>query len=136
MLVLPDRIFESHSDAVIACQNLVSVSFGAAAITLNRTREEVGLPLPDPITTQRDQWIGLVYQIRNAFAHDISEPRWEIQKATYRCHYHVGSVNADLTELHGRHFQYADIGGAEALFTLRGYANELFFSHRMTDGVK
>src|SRR5688572_5117165 len=74
ILVLRDRIFDNHDDFINACQNLVSVCYGAAAIALNRAREEVCPDVPNPITSETDQWMALVYQIRNAFAHDIAEP--------------------------------------------------------------
>lgn len=124
MLVLPDRIFESNDDAILACQNMVSVSFGAAAITLNRSREERGIVIPDPIASELDQWVALVYQIRNAFAHDISEPTWEIRSGRYRRRYEIDGVVADLSELSGRRFDYDHIGGAESLFALKRYAVE------------
>jgi hypothetical protein len=127
MLVLPDRVFESSGDAILACQNMVSVSFGAAAITLNRSREERGPGLPDPIVSETDQWVALVYQIRNAFAHDISEPRWEIKSERYKRLYEIDGVSVDLTELHGRHFEYDHIGGAGSLFALKRYAIERMF---------
>lgn len=78
VLVLPDRILNSQDDLILACQNNVTITFGAAAITLNRCREEAGIQLPDPIATEEEEWVALVYQIRNAFAHDIAEPRWNI----------------------------------------------------------
>lgn len=123
-LVLPDRVFESNEDAILACQNMVSVSFGAAVITLNRSREERGLGLPDPIANESDQWVALIYQIRNAFAHDISEPKWEIRSERYKRRYEVGGVVADLSNLSGHHFEYNHIGGAGSLFALKIYAIE------------
>ena len=83
VLVLPDRIFGSTDEMKIAFQNNLGVAFGAAAITLNRSREEVGIPLPNPIESEVDQFVSLAYQIRNAFAHDISEPRWAINQPRF-----------------------------------------------------
>src|SRR4051812_12475382 len=80
VLVLPDRVLASTDDLILACQNNVTIAYGAAAITLNRCREEASVPLPDPIVSEADQWVALVYQIRNAFAHDIAEPRWRTNK--------------------------------------------------------
>lgn len=127
MLVLPDHVFESNDDAILACQNMASVSFGAAAITLNRSREERGLRLADPVLSESDQWVALVYQIRNAFAHDISEPKWEIRGERYKRCYEVDGVVADLTNLSGRHFEYDHIGGAASLFALKAYAMKRLF---------
>src|SRR5437879_5621718 len=84
LLVLHDHVLQSPDDLILACQNYVTMAFGAAAITLNRCREEaIGKKLPDPIASECDQWAALVYQIRNAFAHDIAEPRWEINNPTH-----------------------------------------------------
>lgn len=126
ILVLPDKVFQNPDDFINACQNNVSIAFGAAAITLNRCREEAGLNLPDPVDNEIDQWIALVYQIRNAFAHDISEPKWNLN-GRYARHYEVAGVQADLSNLHEVHFDYAQIGGPDALFHLRNYARRHLF---------
>lgn len=120
VLVLADHTLHTDADFINAMQNNVSVAFGAAAITLNRCREEVRLSLPNPIDTELEQWIALVYQIRNAFAHDIAEPKWEI-KPRYARTYEIGAVKADLSNLNGQHFDYYQLGGPEALFFLRDY---------------
>lgn len=126
VLVLADQTLHTDEDFINAMQNNVSVAFGAAAITLNRCREEIGLSLPDPIDTEREQWIALVYQIRNAFAHDIAEPMWEM-KPRYARPYQIGAVKADLSNLHGRHFDYYQLGGPEALFVLKDYGKRNVF---------
>jgi hypothetical protein len=104
----------------------VTITYGAAAITLNRCREEAAVPLPDPISSECDQWVALVYQIRNAFAHDIAEPRWQVNQR-YARKYEVGRVRADLQQLHGVRFEYSQIGGPDALFLLRAYGEEHAF---------
>jgi len=126
VLVLADQTLHTDADFIIAMQNNVSVAFGAAAITLNRCREEGGRSLSNPISTEVEQWIALVYQIRNAFAHDIAEPKWEIN-ARYRRPYIVGPVKADLSNLHGQHFDYYQLGGPEALFFLKDYGKQHVF---------
>ena len=106
VLVLPDRIFGSPEDLIIALENNLSVAFGAAAITLNRSREEVGLLLPNPIENEIDQFVSLTYQIRNAFAHDISEPRGQsisldlracMSSATFAWTYRTWATNISST---------------------------------------
>jgi hypothetical protein len=120
-LVLPDRIFHGHDDLILALQNNLGVAFGAAAITLNRRREEAGLALPDPIVSDVDQFVALAYQIRNAFAHDIAEPRWNITSARFRRVYTFGHVSVDLSNLHGTAFDYHQLGGPEVLFWMRDF---------------
>ncbi|MGF6721293.1 hypothetical protein P3T43_000634 [Paraburkholderia sp. GAS41] len=139
--VLPDRIFNSVGELHRACENQLSVAFGAAAITLNRCREEyeerTGVPLlarnGAPPESEDEHFAELAYQIRNAFAHDISEPRWEIRNPARRRQYlvdritdHAGnviraSITVDLTNLNGQRFDYAHIGGIETLHHLREF---------------
>jgi len=80
IFVVP-KALEQPEDLIVALENNLTIAFGAAAITLNRVREEIGLKLPFPIETEDEQCIALIYQIRNAFAHDIAEPKWEIENA-------------------------------------------------------
>lgn len=122
--VLPDRVLDSPDDLILACQNNVTIAYGAAAITLNRCREEAGATLPVDIISECDQWISLVYQIRNAFAHDIAEPRWQISKVRYAREYQVGPVSADLRTVHGAHFEYSHVGGPEGLYRLKCYGDD------------
>ena len=121
IFVLSDKIFDTSDDLLIALGNNVSVAFGAAAIALNRVREDAHIGLPDPIESEKDQFVALTYQIRNAFAHDISEPRWNINNR-YKRAYRVGGVRADLTNLHEERFTFEHIGGPDALRLLYDYA--------------
>jgi hypothetical protein len=122
VLVLLDRIFHSDDDMIVALENMLGVAFGAAAITLNRSREEAGVPFPRAIVSDIDQFVVLAYQIRNAFAHDISEPRWEIRNPQFLRKYQFGHISVDLTNLHGQRFEYRHIGGPEILFKMKEYA--------------
>jgi hypothetical protein len=120
ILVLNNQTIKTDDDFINALQNNVTITFGAAAITLNRCREEVGIRLPNPINTEIDQWVCLIYQIRNAFAHDIAEPKWDF-KERYTRAYKIGNLHVDLSALNKSHFDYHQIGGAETLFLLRDY---------------
>lgn len=122
LLVLPDRIFDSSDDMILALENNLGIAFGAAAITLNRCREEAGLGLPDPIVTDVDQFVSLTYQIRNAFAHDIAEPRWNVYPR-YRRRFDFGPVHVDLSHRDGTPFDYHHLGGPEVLFWMRDYGD-------------
>lgn len=125
--VLPDRVLDSADDLIAGCQNNVTIAYGAAVITLNKCREEASVPLPDPIASECDQWVALVYQIRNAFAHDIAEPRWQIVKPRYRREYQVGPVYADLRSLNGEAFDYHQVGGPESLYQLKLFGDDHAF---------
>ncbi len=122
VFVLPDKIFDSYGDLVLACQNNLSVAFGAAAIALNRSREEFGIMLPNPIETERDQFVSLAYQIRNAFTHDIAEPRWNMKQERYIRMYEFGGIRVDLKGIENQQpFRYEDIGGPDVLFAMKDY---------------
>jgi hypothetical protein len=66
----------------------------------------------------------VVYQIRNAFAHDISEPRWNITKERYARIYEFGGISIDLRLVRSKHFEYSDIGGPDVLFWLKHYGEQ------------
>lgn len=120
--VPPDRIFRDPEDLLHALHNNLTIAFGAAAITLNRAIEEAGHRRPNgAFQTEEEQCIALVYQVRNAFAHDIAEPRWEIRNPAFAREYSVGGRVFDLRELHGHPFRYEDFG-IEDLFHLKEYA--------------
>jgi hypothetical protein len=121
VLVLPDKVFESPNELVVALENNLVVAFGAAAITLNRCREEVGVKLADPIVSEIDQFASLAYQVRNAFAHDIAEPRWNITNARYARAYEFGGIRVDLSSVGSKRFEYADLGGPDVLFWMKTY---------------
>ncbi len=122
VLVLPDRAFETRDDLILAFENNLTIAFGAAAITLNRCREESGLKLAPDIVNEIDQFAAVTYQIRNAFAHDIAEPRWNITQPRYARPYEFGGIRIDLTTVGNKLFEYQDIGGPDVLFLMRDYA--------------
>lgn len=121
VFVLPDKVLDSDDDLILALQNNLGIAFGAAAITLNRCREEAGLTLENPIQSEIGQFSGLTYQIRNAFAHDISEPRWNITQQRFARVYEFGGIRVDLSNVGTKHFEYEDIGGPDVLFHMRDF---------------
>lgn len=122
VLVLPDKVLDTPNDLILALQNNLTITFGAAAITLNRCREEAGLALPRVIQTDIDQFVGAAYQIRNAFAHDIAEPRWNITRDQFARLYSFGGMRIDLTNVGTKLFEYQDIGGPDVLFQMKRFA--------------
>ncbi|MBP0633712.1 MULTISPECIES: hypothetical protein [unclassified Cupriavidus] len=74
--VLPDHIFHSYDDLRNACGNQLLIAFGAAAITLNRCREEFEAVTQthmrarngDVPQTEDEHFAELVCQIRNVCA--------------------------------------------------------------------
>lgn len=125
IFVLPDRVLNSPDDLILAFENNLVIAFGAAAITLNRCREEANIRLAHEIETETDQFASLVYQIRNAFAHDIAEPRWNITNPRYARQYEFGGMRFDLSDVGNSNFSYDHIGGPERLFHIKEYAQNV-----------
>ena len=119
MIVLQEKTFDSVADFIQALENNVSISFGAAIICLNRAREEAGLLLPNPIASELDQFVSIVYQIRNAFSHDISEPKWKITNPRYQRQYRFDEAVIDLSTIENQTpFEWRHIGGPDAIFKM------------------
>jgi hypothetical protein len=131
VLALQYKIFDAPADLILALQKNLTIVFGAAAITLNRCREEIfGERLNNPIVNEIDQFSSVVYQIRNAFAHDIAEPKWKITSPRYIRVYEFGGIRIDLREVNGKHFEYKDIGGPDMLFQMKKYADKYVWPDR------
>ncbi len=127
--VPPARIFSDPHDLVHALHNNLTIAFGAAAITLHRSIEEAGHRVPKgEFASEEEQCIALVYQVRNAFAHDIAEPRWEMRNQVFRREYNIAGKTFDFRELNGHVFRYEDFG-VEALFFLKDYAERHLFGN-------
>jgi hypothetical protein len=124
ILALSDKLLHTQNDLVLACENNLGIVFGAAAITLNRCREEAHVSLADPIISEIDQFASLAYQIRNAFAHDIAEPHWNMNNQRFARAYQFGGIRVDLTNVGNKLFDYADIGGPEVLFWMKDYGQK------------
>lgn len=123
MIFVVPKALGSEEDLIIALQNNLTIAFGAAAITLNRAREELGIGLPDPINSESEQCIALIYQIRNAFAHDIAEPQWKIN-GRYRRMYEFAGMRIDLSNCDGETFKYRQINGPNTFFRIKDYFME------------
>ena len=125
--VPPARIFSDPNELTLALQNNLIIAFGAAAITLHRSLEEAGHRVPKAAFTSEDeQCIALIYQVRNAFAHDIAEPKWEMRNPIFVREYNIAGKTFDLRKLNGQHFRYEDFG-VESLFFLKDYAEQRLF---------
>ena len=127
VLVLPQKIFHNDAELIVALENNLVIAFGAAAITLNRAREEQDIKLPSEIATEADACVCVIYQIRNAFAHDIAQPTWKIRHPRYQRKYEFGGIEIDLTKVNGEQFRYEHIGGPDVLEHIRNYAEEEIF---------
>lgn len=125
MVFVVPKAINDPNDLQIALENNLTITFGAAAITLNRVREEIGIGLPNPINTEEEQCVAMIYQIRNAFAHDIAEPRWKLNDR-YRRQYQFAGMKFNLVDKDGCPFRYEDLGGPDAFFRIREFFSRVF----------
>ncbi|NVK18014.1 MAG: hypothetical protein HWE30_04900 [Methylocystaceae bacterium] len=116
--VLPDKIFDTDDDLLLAFANSLSVAFGTAGIVLD---SECGRR-PNDIETEADQCRHLIYQIRNAFAHNMADPHWEIRNPKFQRVFEFGGLQIDLSDVNGKRFEYRDIGGLDVLECIKDFA--------------
>lgn len=122
MMTLCDAIQRAETpEADHAAAKHLLIAYGVAALTLDAARADQGLTLPDPIDSERDQFVALAYMLRCAPAHDISDPQWKI-KGRFRRSYAVAGLTVDLTECDGAVFNFKDIGGPRMICHLASYA--------------
>ena len=120
----PARIFPDPCDLINALQNNLTIAFGAAAITLNSFIEEAGHKVPNgSFSSEKEQCIALVYQVRNAFAHNLAEPKWEMRNEIFQRVYTIEGKTFDLRELNGMLFSYEHFS-IESLFFLKNYVEQ------------
>ncbi len=65
----------------------------------------------------------IIYQIRNAFAHDPLHPSWHVTKEKYLKRFQIGEIKLEvnLCDLNGTDFQVEHVGGDPGLFLLLEY---------------
>jgi hypothetical protein len=144
-LTTPDKVqlrslefalLSNEGDLIAALNAQVQIAFGAAAITLDRCREEAPFDVQNVIQSDEGQFAALTRQIRNAFAHDISEPRWDVRIPGHARVYDFGGVRADLTKVNGDVFSYDDIGGPGALFRLADYGADRIWPGKASHWIR
>ena len=123
-----DKYFACLENAILTAKISVGVAFGASAIALDDLFEATGC---DRIVNSLDEfqqvW-ALVYAIRNAFAHCIAAPTWNVKpykgKPRPAIKIDLGGqiVCIDQAALNGKEFDYAQIGGLDNWLLLKDKA--------------
>jgi len=115
--------FKTYQDLQLAAENNISISFGAAAITLwEAIREHSGMSSGklNPRNSRNENLAALSYMIRCCFAHGTARPVWSIYDTKYKIVYQVGNKSIDLSQIaDNQPFDYASIGGYETLWFLK-----------------
>ena len=73
------------------------------------------------INTEEEHILGLLYSIRNCFAHSPAEPKWHLKNPIYQTIFHVNGKEIDLTDKHEQVFNFEDIQGLETLFHIKNH---------------
>ena len=107
-----DKYFLSKSNALKISNMNVGAAFGISAIELNKlfqaARKRIKLDSGDPVDTL---WC-LVYAVRNAFAHEIGNPKWVIKKYYQKkidVEFEDSKITINLETLDGCNFDYEQI---------------------------
>ncbi len=113
----------AKAEAIHDCASIgVLIAAGVTALVLNRGFDEIGMA-PDPASN--DALVRLrtfVYMVRNAYAHDIAAPRWEVRGQFLRqltVDLNGGNLTVDLTALHGTPFSMEQIAGYSGWYRVR-----------------
>ena len=124
----PDGTFQSMDSLVLVAQTNVGVSFGISAIVLDAAFEAAGNK-PRPESNVADDLLRtVVYMVRCAFAHNPALPCWEVRGSYQRkldLILEGENISIDLSQLHGKPFDYADIGGFANWYRIRRAAERL-----------
>ena len=111
-----------------AAQVSISISISAFFITLWNAIELKGKfnskKIPVELVTEDDLLIGLIYSIRNCFAHSPGFPRWHFTNLKFQTLYTIKDKIIDLRNKQGQMFDYKDIGGHDTIWILKNLVSE------------
>lgn len=122
--------FRCKDDMLILAENTVNMSLASLAIAAD---EELNLHLgcKVPEKTEHPHNIrAIIYQIRNAYAHNPLAPTWRVNNQRYKktpYSYKSGEcqICVDFSRLHGERLDYAHFNGFDHFWSLFEDAREL-----------
>ncbi|MCY4261465.1 MAG: hypothetical protein OXC91_14545 [Rhodobacteraceae bacterium] len=121
-LAFPTGHFSTQEKIVQAAMVAVSLALAGSALTLDKAWEIAGIP-PDPHSADGEVKLRtLVHMVRCAYAHGVADPKWEVHgdyRQVLELNLANGALPLDLRELHGRSFDFAQIGGHASWFEIR-----------------
>ncbi len=113
-----DDLFKNNDEIVKASQMAVSTAFGATAICLDCSLENIK-DLNENLTILK----ALIQAVRNAFSHGIAAPYWYV-KPHKREILDLAFINGpviNLGELDGQPFNYSQLGGLAVWLRVKEY---------------
>ena len=121
-LAFPTGCFSTQEKIVRAAMVAVSLALAGSALTLDKAWDIAGIR-PDPHSADGAVKLRtLVHMVRCAYAHGVADPKWEV-RGDYRQVLELdlanGALRLDLRDLHGRSFNFAELGGHASWFEIR-----------------
>lgn len=114
--------FYTSRDLVLAAQNVYSSALGVCAIAMESALADFGSERNPADDSPKGQLRALVYQMRNAFAHDAMLPCWRVRGPHRRVldlrAFGVPSL-VDLEQLDGQALDLEQFGGMKGLERVR-----------------
>ena len=125
---LPSDQFDTMDDIHIGAENSIRLALGAFFLALDTALEKAGRDRNPRSEDSFQQLRVLIYMCRCAFAHNVLAPHWEA-RGDYARKFTVTlpgiSIDLDLKELSGKHFEVMHMGGYSQIFRIKGYVMEL-----------
>jgi|GEM_PF-1988536 hypothetical protein len=111
----PSGNFKNKNDLIAAASITVNLALAATALALDEAFSAKGITRDPMALDNNSQTRILIYMIRNAYAHGISDPRWEV-KSSYQREINIrlneyNSIHLDLRERNGQPFRFEQLGG-------------------------
>ena len=120
-LSFPHGNFSTQADLVREANITVLSALGISALTLDKAWEVAGFG-PDPGSKDGTTRLRtLVYMVRCAYAHGISDPKWQAKNQFRRMlelDLPSGAITLDLGDLDGRGFEFDALGGHARWFEI------------------
>ncbi len=105
--------------------NLQVIALGACVITLDETLNTLGPKNADSNDTI-DKIRCVIFQMRNAYAHNPLDPEWQVKKENYLKVFNLDieklSFSLDMNEVNGQRLEADDFGGFAGFFKMVNYA--------------
>jgi hypothetical protein len=110
----PTGHFSDADNMIRAAGVCASLAYGASALALDTGFDVAGMKFNSELRDDAGQLRTLIYMVRCAYAHGITDPHWEVRK---KCLNHLDfnldgiAISVDLRQLHGQRFRIEQIGG-------------------------
>jgi hypothetical protein len=119
----PALLLNSKDINVISKIN-IGIAFSATAITLDVAFETTGTKRQFAQDTDFQKLWLVTRNVRNAFAHGVANPKWEINDNNHRKLISTGCnvQPIDFSNLHGKEFEYDHIGGIKNWYSIKNAA--------------